>query len=174
MKNHHFNKQNSIHELFSVAVNKAVNYRAPDYSNEDIQNYLTRLMIKFLHTDNIFGIKNDEGKSVHAVADMVQEGDVTLNAESFEKERLVHKHIGDYILFWSATYPQFLNLLKAENVTDTILDYDKQGRESYYVASTFDYNPHREESKILKQLSVHFDDFKDCLILAKNNLPNIC
>ncbi len=173
MKNNYM-QNDGIHELFFNAVHKAVQYRVPNISTEHIEKYLTSLMINFLHTDNIFKLKDESGKPISSVSEMVQEGDVILNAESFETERKVHKHIGDYILFWSAFYPEFLSLLKSKHITDTIINYTDQGRKSYDVASTFDHAPYTEEAQIFKNLSNHFEDYQDCLSIAKNNLPNWC
>ena len=46
-------------------------------------------------------IGSSRGRRVWQVAERLVEGDVLLNATSFEREREVHKHIGDFTLFWT-------------------------------------------------------------------------
>lgn len=153
-----------VHDSFAAA-------RVP--GDDGLQTYLSQLLLGFLHTDRIFSIRDADGRRVSSVADMVAEGDVLLNADSFERERQVHKHIGDFLLFWSGLYPEFLRRLKIEAFRDVGFDYARQGRESYYVASTFDYQPYTEEAKLLRRLSEGFVDYQHCLSLVRERLPNV-
>jgi hypothetical protein len=40
---------------------------------------------------------------------------------------------------------------------DQFIDYCQQGKRSYYIASTFEEDPHREESRVLRRLSEEFE-----------------
>lgn len=124
----------------------------------DVDDYLARLLVEFARMDSVFSVRDNEGRPVNTVIEMVAEADVRLNATSFEREREVHKHIGDFILFWSGVAPDFLARHKAA-AGDIACDYTRQGQESYYVVSTFDHPPYTDESPTFRKLS---EEFKGC------------
>jgi hypothetical protein len=76
--------------------------RAP--SEPGVHAYLTDLLLRFLHADEVFAVRK-EGRPVESVIELTAEADVLLNADSFGQERRIHRHIGDTILFWGALYP---------------------------------------------------------------------
>lgn len=119
--------------------------------------YVADLLTRFAHVDEIYRIRNARGKRLEEVAEMLMEGSVLLNARSFAREREVHKHIGDFTLFWTGVYPEALRFLRAVTRKDHLLDYVQQGKKSYYIASTFDAGEYREEAPILRRLSAEFE-----------------
>jgi len=125
------------------------------------------MLMRFLNNDGIYDIRNAQGRRVESVTEMVAEADVRLNADSFDREREVHKHIGDFLLFWSGVFPEFLQYLKAPTSRDTILDIVEQGRFSYHVASTFEHPPFQEEAVTFKKLSAHFVEYQYGLRLVR-------
>lgn len=73
----------------------------------EVEGYLSSMLLKFLNFDGIFAIRNAQGMPVHSVVEMLAEGDIRQNADSFERERQVHQHIGDFLLFWSGFFQSF-------------------------------------------------------------------
>ncbi len=124
---------------------------------DDVEAYLSGLLVEFVRMESVFSVRDTDGRPVRSVIEMVAEADVRLNAASFERERAVHKHIGDFILFWSGLAPEFLARNKASACADVVCDYAKQGQESYYVVSTFDHPPYEGESPTFRKLSREFD-----------------
>jgi hypothetical protein len=94
------------------------------------------------------------------VADMLLEADIRLNSTSFNREREVHKHIGDFTLFWTGLYPDSLPKMQSTCNKDQLIDYIEQGKSSYAIAASYDHGAYRQQSKILKRLS---EDFEVCL-----------
>ena len=92
---------------------------------------------------------------------MLVEGDVVLHATSFDREREVHKHIGDFALFWTGVYPEMLRHFRAAHRADHLVDYVAQGRRSYQIASTFDHGPYAGEAPVLRRLS---EQFETCML----------
>ncbi|MES1228218.1 MAG: hypothetical protein ABUL72_06065, partial [Armatimonadota bacterium] len=115
----------------------------------EVEEYLTFLLLDFLRTDKLFAIKDPSGQPLQSVIEMLGEADIRLNATSFQREREVHKHVGDFILFWTGVAPTSLNRLRAQNV-DLGLSYLRQGQESYYVVSTFDHSPYEGDAPICR------------------------
>ena len=158
------------HDLYKV-FSELVEGSLPEHASDapEVQVYLTDLLARFVHTDGVFAIRKD-GTPVKSVIEMVAEGDVRLNADSFEREREVHRHIGDYILFWSGVYPDFLTKLRLAGL-DLSCDYTEQGRQSYHLVSTFDYPPFGEEAPIFRRLSEGFEEYRHVLAEVSAKLP---
>ncbi len=128
-------------------------------TQRQVSVYLADLLADFAHRDNLFRICNSQGKRLDQVVEMLAEADVLVNAPSFERERIVHKHIGDFTLFWAGIYPEALLHLRAPGRTDSLIDYVRQGKKSYYIVSTFQHGPHALEARLFRQLS---DEFELC------------
>ncbi|HZT41749.1 MAG TPA: hypothetical protein VFA07_06150 [Chthonomonadaceae bacterium] len=122
--------------------------------------YIANMLAEFAHSDNIYRIQNSQGTRLKEVAAMLMEADVALNAPSFDHERTVHKHIGDFTLFWAGVYPEALQTLRARHSADHLIDYVRQGKQSYYIVSTFRYGRFAEDAPLFRQLS---DEFELCL-----------
>jgi hypothetical protein len=156
-----------IRAYFATALHEALHERLGLRDGDDVEEYLSDMLVEFLHYDNLYGICDAAGRPVESVADMVTEGDVRLNADSFDREREVHRHIGDFLLFWSGLFPEFMKQLKAPGTKDMLLDPVRQGQFSYYVVSTFDHDPYGEEAEIFRRLSEGFLEYQYGLSLVR-------
>jgi hypothetical protein len=118
-------------------------------------DYLSLLLSRFVHTDAIYRLRGARGKRLEEVVDMV------LEAEAMPPEgrtrREVHRHIGDFTLFWTGVYPEALERLRSALSKDHFIDYCEQGKRSYWIASTFADDPYREEAPVLRRLSAEFE-----------------
>lgn len=120
-----------------------------------LTDYLSELLSRFLTMDGIFRLRDLAGKRLEEVVEMV------LEAEAMPPEgrtrREVHRHIGDFTLFWTGVYPEMLKKLRSALSRDSFVDYCEQGKRSYYIASTFDGEPFHEEAPVLRRLSDGFE-----------------
>jgi hypothetical protein len=118
-------------------------------------DYLSALLSRFIHMDAVYRARQWRGKRLTEVVDMV------LEAEALPQEgrtrREVHRHIGDFTLFWTGVYPEGLKRLCSVFSKDHFIDYCEQGKRSYYIASTFEEDPYREEAPVLRRLSQEFE-----------------
>ena len=137
---------------------------------QDVEAYLAHMLVDFLHHDKIYAIRDAEGHRLEAVVDMLAEGDIRVNANSFDRERQVHKHIGDFLLFWSGLFPEFLKTMKHTTHRDVVIDVVKQGQQSYYVASTFEHDPYKVEAPVLLKLSTGFEGYQRGLSVVRESL----
>ncbi|MBI3944887.1 MAG: hypothetical protein HY321_03140 [Armatimonadetes bacterium] len=149
-------RDHPLRRLFESLVYRtfAESVRMPD---PEVARYVADILTRFVHMDNAYRLRDARGRRLEEVAEMLMEGDVRLNARSFSREREVHKHIGDFTLFWTGVYPEALRLLRAAWRKDHLVDYVDQGRKSYYIASTFDYGDYRDEARTLRKLSEWFE-----------------
>jgi hypothetical protein len=118
-------------------------------------DYLSEMLSRFIHMDAVYRLRNAQGKRLEEVVEMV------LDAEALPPEgrtrREVHRHIGDFTLFWTGVYPEALKRLRSVFSRDHFIDYCEQGKRSYYIASTFEDEPYREEAPVLRRLSEEFE-----------------
>ena len=120
-----------------------------------LTDYLSELLSRFIHFDAVYRLRNAAGRRLEEVADMV------IEAQGLPPEgrtrREVHRHIGDFTLFWTGVYPETLKKLRSALSRDSFVDYCEQGKRSYYIASTFESGPYKEESPVLRRLSERFE-----------------
>jgi hypothetical protein len=84
---------------------------------------------------------------------MVAEAEAAGDAE---RKRECHRHVGDFTLFWTGVYPEALGRLRRDS-PDALIDYQEQGRRSYYVASRLSAGSFL--SSVFRRLS---DEFELC------------
>jgi hypothetical protein len=62
--------------------------------------------------------------------------------------------VGDFTLFWTGVYPEALARLQARSSADHLIDFQRQGKRSYYLASMLEAG---DEAPILRRLSEQFE-----------------
>src|SRR5436309_12494128 len=124
-------------------------------ADPQLVDYLSILLTRFVHLDAIHRFKDAEGRRLDDVVGMI------LEAEAMPPEgrtrREYHRHIGDFTLFWTGVYPEALKKLRHALTRDSFIDYCAQGKRSYYIASTFEEEPYRDEAPVLRRLSEGFE-----------------
>jgi hypothetical protein len=115
--------------------------------------YISAMLTRFIHTDAIYKVRNLSGRRLEEVASMVAEAE----ARAGDARREVHRHIGDFALFWTGVYPEFLRRMEREGRSDQLLDYRQQGKRAYYIASTIQNDENRGENELLERLSHEFE-----------------
>ena len=101
------------------------------YEDPDVIGHLTDLLTDFTHIDNVYKIRSVTGQRVGEVAELLLEGDLLHRAASIDREREVHKHIGDYTLFMAGLFPEALKRFRNRRVQlsrDALIDYVKTGK----------------------------------------------
>src|SRR4051812_7277165 len=76
-----------------------------------LTDYLSELLSRFISMDAVYRIKDASGKKLEEVAALM------IEAEAMPPEgrtrREVHRHIGDFTLFWTGVYPEALRRLRS-------------------------------------------------------------
>lgn len=128
-----------------------------------IEEYLVDLLLEFLRSERLFSLRASDGRAIRSVAEMLMEADVRFNADSFEREREVNKHIGDYAIFASGLFPEAVG----SDALESLIDYADQGKHAYYVVSTFDYGRYADEAPMFGRLSEGFEAYRYGLSLVR-------
>lgn len=165
-----------LRQLFRNALNFGLQYTSAD--KQEVADYLEdQILCEFISTDNLYKIKDPEGRCLEDIADMLDEGSVLRHAQSFQREFLVHKHIGDYTLFMLGMFPKTLSRRKGREfalgrivVPGASLSehYMLQGQRSYRIASEF------TNGDIFLELSDNFKLYKNLMELVRIYLEDAC
>ena len=120
-----------------------------------LTDYLSELLSRFIAMDSVFRLRDLAGKRLDQVVEMIAEAEAMPPEGRTRRE--VHRHIGDFTLFWTGVYPEMLKKLRSALSRDSFVDYCEQGKRSYYIASTFEDEPFQEEAPVLRRLSEGFE-----------------
>lgn len=113
--------------------------------------YVANLLARFVPSQNLWQVRDPQGRPIFQVTEMLAE------AEAGDERRRgeCHRHVGDYTLFWTGVYPEALTRLQGATKADSLLNYQAQGKRSYYVASTLTDGP--DARPVLRRLSEQFE-----------------
>jgi hypothetical protein len=139
--------------------------------DQDVAAYVGNLLIDFVHADHLYRIRNCRGKRLEEVGEMLLESNPLLDAPSFEREREVRKHIGDYTLFLTGMFPEYVAALPRRGLRlDSFIDYVKAGKESYRIVGAFDGVQHRHAAALFRRLAEQFEYWVYGLNRVKSDL----
>ncbi len=117
-------------------------------------DYISDLLTRFVTFDALYSVRDVTGHRLHAVGQMLAEADARVG----DARREVHRHIGDFALFWTGVYPEALRQAKAKTPLkeDRFVDYCTHGKRAYYIASTIP-SEKPDEQVVLERLSYQFE-----------------
>lgn len=138
-----------------------------------ITNYVAGLLCEFSEAEKLYKVRDEHGKPIHALEEMVLAADpVHGTAASFDAERAVRKHIGDYALFVSGMYPESMDPWRRRFGQQSYEELVSVGKQSYYIVSQFDLEEYAEEAPMFRRLSGWFDRCIYGLRLVRDELAN--
>jgi hypothetical protein len=150
----YYNPDHPLRRLFAALTEHAFE-NTLGIADPPLVDYLSLLLSRFVNIDAIYRLHNAHGRRLEEVAEML------LDAESLPQEgrtrREYHRHIGDFTLFWTGVFPEGMRRLTSAFSKDHLISYTEQGKRSYYIASTFEEDPYREEAPVLRRLSEQFE-----------------
>jgi len=112
--------------------------------------YVAGLLARFVPSEALWRLRDKQGRRLTEVTAMVNEAET---APDDDRRRECHRHVGDYTLFWTGVYPEALPHLQSADSLDHIIDFQRQGKRSYFLASTFE----SDEAAVLRRLSAEFE-----------------
>ena len=142
--------QSQIYRFFSGLAEQTFESRL-GVADPPLIDYIALLLTRFMHCDAIFKVRNPFGQRLEEVAEMLVEAESRVG----ESRREVHRHIGDFTLFWTGLYPEALRRLKKQSRLDYFVDYCEQGKRAYRIASTIPADT--GENEVLERLSHEFE-----------------
>src|SRR5690349_11131258 len=132
------------------------------------------LLVNFTHVDNLYRLRNSKGRRLEDVGEMLIASNPLLEGRSFNYEREVRKHIGDYTLFLTGMFPEYVvRIHRQKRRLDSFVDYLKAGKESYSVVAAFDQFEFKDEAPLFRRLSERFELCVFGLNLVKQDLDRL-
>jgi hypothetical protein len=120
----------------------------------DTIQYITNLLTEFVQIENMYRIKDDAGRRVQYLFDMLTQAS---NEMSPERRRDCYKHVGDLTLFNLGLFPESLTYGRRTVSPDY---YAEAGRRSYTIVAEMDsYSP--RAATIYRKLS---EQFEQCVV----------
>ena len=166
-------ESNLLHQFFTAVVEH--NYDEIGVRSAEVQGYVATLLTEFCEADNLYKIKSIDGRPLCDVGEMLLESDpIYGTAPSFDRERQVRKHIGDYSLFFTGMFPESLNGQRLRRSRmDSLIDFVRAGKESYYIVSKFEHFEYAKVAPLFRRMSEEFEQLVYGLNQVKNELEEM-
>ena len=131
--------------------------------DRELMRYVADLLAEFVHIDNLYRVRDEHGKRLEHIVDMLLE----LRDQGPAEERETRKHIGDYTMFIAGLYPESLTRRRPALSPEY---YIAQGKESYLIVAEMDRA--KPTASLFRRLSEHFEYCVTALNLEKTVLQD--
>ncbi|HMK31666.1 MAG TPA: hypothetical protein VK473_18425 [Terriglobales bacterium] len=160
-----------LREFFLDLVNR--HYSSPlELRDQEIKDYVANVLAEFCEVEQLHKIRNASNRPLDDVGEMLLESDPVYGpAPSFDRERQVRKHIGDYTLFFTGMFPESIHHWRMRRQRlEGFIDLMRAGKESYYIVSKFDCFEYAKVAPLFRRLSENFEHCVFGLNMVKNEL----
>ena len=166
-------ESNPLRQFFQEVVER--NYCEVGLRSAEVQGYVANLLTEFCETETLHRIRNANGQPLSDVGEMLLEADPVYGpAPSFDYERQVRKHIGDYSLFFSGMFPESLNHHRLRRARlENFIDIIRAGKESYFIVSKFEHFEYAKVAPLFRRMSQDFEKLVYGLNQVKNELEEL-
>ncbi len=129
----------------------------------EMTSYVAHLLCEFSQADKLYAVRDENGQPIEDLEAMLRASDpVNGTAPSFDAERSMRKHIGDYALFVGGMYPEaMVPGNRRRGPQPSLGDLIRAGKESYYIVSQFNLFEYEQEAPLFARLS---DGFERCVL----------
>ena len=166
-------ESNPLQRLFQELVER--NYGEVGIRSSEIHAYVSSLLTEFCESENLYKIRDENGQPLHDVGAMLLAADPVYGpAPSFDRERQVRKHIGDYTLFFTGMRPEAVNHFHLHRAQlEDVVDLIRAGKESYFIVSKFEHFEYAKVAPLFRKMSQEFEQLVYGLNQVKNDLEEM-
>src|ERR1051325_10139722 len=146
-----------LQQFFNHIVER--NYEEVGIRQPEVHAYVATLLTDFCEVENLYKIKNADGRPLADVGEMLLESDPIYGpAPSFDRERQVRKHVGDFTLFFTRLFPESISHYRLRRQRlENFVDFMKAGKESYYIVSKFEFFEYAKVAPLFAKLAENFE-----------------
>ncbi len=101
-------------DRFFVGITEFVFHSQLGVVDTQVVDYVSHLLVRFTRLDGLQKVRRIDGRPVTEVVALVSEAEQRVGTA----RREVHRHIGDFTLFWSGVYPEALRELQSSDKCD--------------------------------------------------------
>ena len=117
-------------------------------------DYLSELLVRFVRCDQIHRVRSQSGQVVRELNRMLAEAETRIGIA----RRTIHRHIGDFALFWAGLFPEHLRLTHGDADLDRFGEYCVHGKRAYLIASSIETDADdAAPSEVLQRLGLEFE-----------------
>ena len=141
-------------------------------NDPDVTAYVAHLLCEFSESDKLYKVRDQVGRPIEELTEMMEAADpVHGSAPSFDAERALRKHIGDYALFVAGMYPEAMgSKRRMRRHQPSLGELIRAGKESYYIVSQFNLFEYEQEAPLFARLSDSFERCILCLTLVREEI----
>ena len=150
-----------IRKMFGALT--AMSFEQIDLHDRDLMRYVADLLVEFIHVDNLFRLRDRQGRRLEHLVDML----LDLPEQAPADEREARKHIGDYTLFIVGLYPESLTRRRRAVSPEY---YIAQGKEAYRSVAEMDRA--KPTASLFRKLSEQFEYCVTALNIEKTVLQD--
>ncbi|MFZ1135842.1 MAG: hypothetical protein WAN69_13320 [Candidatus Korobacteraceae bacterium] len=167
-------ESHSLHALFGELIQHHFDHDIA-LRDPEVQDYVVNMLTEFCEVDQVFKIRDAAERPLDDVGEILLEADPVYGpAPSFDRERQVRKHIGDYTLFLAGMFPESINHFRLRRQRlENFVDFIKAGKESYFIVSKFDQFEYARLAPLFGKLSHEFESCVYGLNLVKGDLDEM-
>ena len=167
-------ESHSLHTLFGELIQHHFDHELA-LRDSEVQDYIVNMLTEFCEAEQVFKIRDAGERPLDDVGDMLLESEPIYGpAPSFDRERQVRKHIGDYTLFLAGMFPESINHFRLRRQRlENFVDFIKAGKESYFIVSKFDQFEYARLAPLFGKLSHEFESCVYGLNLVKSDLDEM-
>ena len=136
-------------------------FRDLGINDAEVADYISILLAHFTRTENLYRIRDFQGRRLETAVEMLLEANLLWNSEQWDREKEIRKYIGDYILFMTGIFREWVE-------RQSFLDlYLKEGRKAYQTVSQYYRALYRPSSRLYSELSRNFEFYVGVLYYMK-------
>lgn len=152
---------NPLEQFFHQAVRNSYEGKL-GLNDPSVTSYVAHVLCEFSRSDKLYKVHDEMGHPIADLEAMIAAADpITGSAPSFDAERMIRKHIGDYALFVAGMYPQAVEPWRRRSHHPSLPELVRAGKESYYIVSQFNLFEYEQEAPLFGRLS---DWFERCIL----------
>ncbi len=140
-------------DRFFVGLTEFVFHSQLGVVDTQMVDYVSQLLVRFTRLDSLQKVRQIDGRPATEVVSLVCEAENRIGSA----RREVHRHIGDFTLFWSGVYPEALREMQAPDKRDCFLNYCAQGKRAYKIASSIASDEPTATADLLARMSEQFE-----------------
>lgn len=121
-----------------------------------LTDYVADLLIEFVHIDDMYVARDAAGCPVGEIGAIIARCELADDCSPV-RDRLLHRRIGDYTLFWTGVYPEGVRRAIGPSWRDQMAEYVTFGKRSYAIASELTPPDDQPPPTLLRRLSEEFE-----------------
>lgn len=166
-------ESNPLQRFFREIVER--NYEEIGIRDLEIQSYVAALLAEFCSFDGLNRLHDEQDQPVLDLGEMLLQADPVFGpAPSFDRERQVRKHIGDYSLFFTGMFPEAIQRNQSRRPRrEGLVDFIQAGKESYFIVSKFEHFEYARVAPLFRHMSESFEHMVYGLNQVKNEIREL-